>query len=463
MSKIVESLSPIDNSVVGAFEIKDLEEVKIIVKNAAIAQPEWEALPLIERTAKLRKLADLLEEHAQEIGEILTEDMGKPIEMAKTECYDAANLLRGHCEKALHLYGEVLGQNTPNNTDLVFTRREALGVVACIIPYNFPIELTYQKVAPALVMGNTCIVKVPSFNPLAVLYTKRFFDEAGIPDGVCQIFAAEREAVNQGIIDSPDVAAVAMTGSTEAGAAMASRAVKTLKHIMMELGGNDPFVIFNDVDPKKAAEEIAAGRWENCGQICCGTKRIIIQKGIKEKVIKELIKVLEGWKVGDPMDPDTVVGYLVNEKAAITVENQVRQTVEAGGNIVWGNGRSGARWEPVILDGITPDMDIAKDMEIFASVFPFIEFETEEEAVRIANNTSYGLSAGVLSGDIQRAFRVASKIKAGGVVINGHGCCRIYEQAFGGMKMSGIGREGIICGCEEYSQVKTYYYHGAFA
>lgn len=464
MPKVMTSLNPLDGSVVGTFEVKDLAEVKDMVQKAVEAQKKWEALPLTERAEKLRKLADMFEIHTQEIAEILAKDMGKPVAMGRVECVEAAGEIRGHCEKALHLYGEVIGQNAFDNTELVFTRREALGVVACIIPFNYPVELTAQKLGPALIMGNACVVKAPTSNPLAVLYLANLVKEAGIPDGVCQFFSAGRDAVNEGIIDNHDVAAIAMTGSSEAGANVASRAGKALKPVLMELGGNDPLIIFNDVDPKKAAKEISEGHKENNGQTCCSTKRVIIQKGIKDAVISELKKIIDGWKVGDPLEEDTVIGCLINEKAADTVEAQVQHTVQQGAKIVYGNGRTAsARWEPVILDNVTPEMDIAQDLEIFAMVFPFIEFETEEDAIRIANNTSYALSSGILSGDIQRAFRVASKIQAGGVVVNGHGNCRIYEQAFGGPKQTGIGREGIICGCEQFSRVKTYYYHGAFA
>jgi succinate-semialdehyde dehydrogenase/glutarate-semialdehyde dehydrogenase len=419
-------------------------------------------MPLNDRAAILRRLADLLDENADEIAAINTKELGKPISMSRIEVFDAANLLRGHTEKALHAYGDVLGQNA-NPADLIFTRREAVGVVGCIIPFNYPIELTYQKLAPALICGNACLVKVPSSNPLSVLSTAKYIEQAGIPKNVVQIFAAERDVVDKAIIKNPKVAAIAMTGSSPAGAYIAEKAGGTLKRLMLELGGNDPFIVFDDVDPKLAAQEIAGGRWENNGQICCGAKRFIVHKDIKDRVIAELIEVLKGWKVGDPMEEDTVVSYLVSEAAAKAVEAQVSQTVSEGAKLVWGNGRTGARFEPVILDNVTRDMAIASNMEIFAMVFPVISFETEEEAVEIANNTEFGLSSGVLSGDTLRAFRVAEQIKAGATVVNGNGCYRIYEQAFGGPKMTGIGREGISCGIDEFSVVKTYIVKGAFS
>ena len=460
--------NPADNSVIGEVEILSHDEVSEIVDKAVAAQKVWAATPLNERGECLRKLADLLEAHDQEIGEILAKDMGKPIGMGKAECADAAFLLRAHVERANHLYDNVICDNAGTVDDLRFTKREAIGVVGCIIPYNYPIELTFQKLAPALIGGNACVVKVPTRDPLAVMAVRPLIKEAGIPENVVQIFACDRDVITSAVVKNPKVAGIAMTGSSPTGAKIAENAGSTLKSLMLELGGNDPLIIFKDVDPKKAAEEIAAGRWDCNGQICCGTKRIIIAKSIKDAVINELIEVLKTWKVGDPMDPDVVVSYLVNEDAAKKVEEQVNETIAAGAKLVWGNGRTGARFEPVILDDVTDAMDIAHNMEVFGMVFPFIalddedEEKFEEEAVRIANDTIYGLSSGVMCQNMQTAFRVARQIEAGGVVVNGHGCNRHYDQPFGGPKMTGLGREGVMCSIEEFTQVKTYIYNNAF-
>lgn len=461
-NKKITVTSPIDNSVLGEVELATVEEVKEMVRKAKEAQPAWEAVPLVKRAEITRRLADLLVENELEIGTMNTKEMGKPLAQSITECEDAATLLRGHTERALHLYGQVLGQNI-EEPELIFTRREALGVIGVIVPYNYPIELTYQKLAPALICGNTCVVKVPRSNPLTILAMDKYIKEAGVPENVVQIYCSDGKTTEEAITKNADVAAVAMTGSTAAGKQIMKAAGDTLKPLMLELGGNDPFIVFDDVDPRQAAEEIAAGREDCCGQICCGTKRVIIHESIKDAVIKELIDVLGGWKVGNPLEDGVIVGTLVSEDAAKEVEAQVQHTIDQGATKVWGNGRSGAVWEPVILDNVTKDMDVAQNMEIFAAVFPFITFKTEEEAIEIANNTDYGLSSGVLSGDTMRALRVAGKIQAGAVIANGHGCYRIYEQAFGGYKHSGVGREGISVGIEEFSQVKTIYLKGAFA
>lgn len=456
-------INPMDGSVAGSIELASREQVLAMVDKAAASQPAWEALTLTERGAMLNKLADLLEENDEKIGGSIMREMGKPIMMAKTECHDGAFLLRGYVEKAKHFYGEVLSENQPGmENDLIFTKREAIGVVACVIPFNYPIELTFHKVAPALICGNTCVVKVPSQDGLSVLMLSDLCREAGIPEGVIQFFGAERDVVNECVFENPKVDIVAMTGSTEAGLKIAERTSKTLKHTLLELGGNDPIVIFDDVDPAKAAAEIAEGRSDSNGQTCCGTKRMIVQDTIKDKVIEELIKILDSWKVGDPADEDTIISCLVSESAAIKAENQVKQTVEAGAKIVYGKPREGARFYPVILDDVTPDMDIAKDMEVFAMTFPIISFHTEEEAVKIANATKYGLSSGVMSEDMQRAFRVARQIKAGGAVVNGNGLYRHFEQPFGGMKKSGLGNEGISTTLNEFTQVKSYIVKGAW-
>lgn len=464
MSKMLEVTNPANGELLGKAELKTVEEIKEMVLKARKAQAIWENTSLTERGEVLNKLADLLIKNVDTLAKSNTLEMGKPIVQSKAECYDASNLLKGCVERAKHLYGEVFADNAPGmENDLWFTKREALGVVGCIIPFNYPIELTFQKLAPALTMGNACVVKVPSSNPLTVLSIDKLVKEAGIPDGVVQFFAAQVDAVTEGIIKNPMVQAIGMTGSSPTGAKIMENGGSTLKKLFLELGGNDPFIIFDDVDPVEAAQEMLGGREDCNGQICCGSKRFIVQKGIKDAVVKALIEGLKKWKIGSAFDEDTVISVLVSEKAAKTVEKQVNDTVEQGAKLVYGGKRTGARYEPAILTDVTKDMDIAKDVEVFGPVFPIITFETEEEAIEISNNTKYGLSSGILTADTKRAFRVARQIQAGGAILNGNGCYRHYEQPFGGPKMTGLGREGISTTLEEYSNVKTYALKGAFA
>jgi succinate-semialdehyde dehydrogenase/glutarate-semialdehyde dehydrogenase len=464
MVKMLEVTNPANNEVLGQVKLKTAQQIKEMVIKSKEAQIEWESITLTKRGDILYKLADILIANKDTLARTNTLEMGKPFAQSVVECLDAANLLKGCVQRAKHLYGEVLADNVPGmENDLWFTKREAIGVVCCIIPFNFPIELTFQKLAPALTMGNACLVKAPSSNPLAVTSLEKYAKEAGIPDGVVQFFVAERGVVAESIIENPLVQAIAMTGSSATGVELMRSGALTLKRLFFELGGNDPLIIFDDVEPAKAVQEIMAGRVENNGQVCCASKRFIIQKGIIDAVTTELQKAIKEWKIGDPFDEDTVISTLVSEKEAKTVEEQVNFTVKQGAKLIYGGKRTGARYEPTILTEVSKEMDIAKDLEIFGPVFPLIAFDAEEEAIEIANSSVYGLSSGVMSADMNRAFRVAKQVKAGAVIVNGSGCYRHYDQPFGGPKMTGIGREGISVTLEEYSDVKTYAYKGAFA
>ena len=319
------------------------------------------------------------------------QDMAKPIVQARGETLDGVKLLRAAAERAKHLYGQVLSDSGPGfEGDLVFTKREPLGTIACIIPFNFPIELTFQKIAPALAMGNTVLVKAPSANPLAVLALDQYAKEAGFPEGVIQFFVSGREAVNEHITANPKVDAVSLTGSTEAGKRMVKDGADTLKRTFLELGGNDALLIFEDADLERALDEMVTSRLENNGQVCCSSKRFLVQRSIYDTVASRLVQRLQMLKRGSALDEEAVVTALVSESAAKEVEAQIQHTMAQGAKLLYGGTREGARVEPTVFVNVTPEMDVASDMEIFGPVFPLIPFDTEEEAIRIANHSIYG-------------------------------------------------------------------------
>lgn len=444
-------------------KLSEKDEIQEMVKKAIDAQEIWAGKPVYERAEYLYRFADEMEKEAKEIAELMSVDMAKPISLAKVEVSDGIKLLRAAAERAKHLYGEVLSDSGPGfEGDLVFTKREPLGTIACIIPFNYPVELTFQKIAPALAMGNTVLVKAPSSNPLVVLALEKYARRAGFPEGVAQFFAASRENVNKLIIRNPKIDAVSLTGSTAAGKEMVKEGADTLKRTFLELGGNDAMIIFEDADIDRAVEEMVTSRMENNGQVCCSSKRFIIQRSIYEELKDRLIARLKTLKAGYALDEDAEITALVTEKAAIRVESQIQKTVEQGAKLVYGGTRSGATVEPAVLADVTEDMDIATDMEVFGPVFPLIAFDQEEDAVRIANHSVYGLSSGLMTGDMNRAFRVGGKLKAGAAVVNGSGGYRHLDQPFGGYKQSGLGREGISISLEEFSHIKVYVVKGAF-
>ncbi|MCI8549495.1 MAG: aldehyde dehydrogenase [Lachnospiraceae bacterium] len=461
--KTITVTNPMTGEILGNPQLADENALQDMVDKSVRAQEAWAEKPVYERAEYLYRFADALEEDAEYVSQLSSKEMAKPILQSRTETMDGVKLLRAAAERAKHLYGEVLSDSGPGfEGDLVFTKREPLGTIACIIPFNFPVELTFQKIAPALAMGNTVLVKAPSSNPLAVLSLQTYAEKAGFPEGVVQFFAAERKAVSEKLISNPQIAAISLTGSTEAGKQMVKEGADTLKRVFLELGGNDALIIFEDADIDRALDEMVGSRLENNGQVCCSSKRFFIQRRIYDKVAKGLVERLSTLKRGSALDEEAVVTALVSEKAAKKAEAQIRHTKSQGAELLCGGNRDGARMEPTVLTGVTPDMDVASDMEIFGPVFPLIAFDTEEEAVRYANQSIYGLSSGLMTKDMNRAFRVGSKLKAGGAVINGSGGYRHLDQPFGGFKQSGLGREGISVSLEEFSHLKVYVVKRAF-
>ena len=292
MTKKIEVMNPGTGEVIKTLELKTEEQICSLVDKAYLAKEGWAALPLYERGEMLYRFADLVEENALQIGRTLATEMAKPIEQAIGECIDGANLLRAAVERAKHLYGDVFAQNWPGGVDdIVFSKREPIGIIGCIIPYNYPIELTFQKIAPALIMGNAVLVKAPSYNPLAVLSLQKLAIKVGIPADVASFFICDREASSKGIIENPKVDAISMTGSTAAGIEISRMGAQSLKRLFLELGGNDAFIVFEDANIDKAVDEIIAGRLENNGQVCCACKRFIVHKDIKDQLVEK-----SNWK-----------------------------------------------------------------------------------------------------------------------------------------------------------------------
>ncbi|MCC8166553.1 MAG: aldehyde dehydrogenase family protein [Planctomycetes bacterium] len=463
MTKTLKVTNPATGELLDTLELANAACLDAMVRKARAAQPAWEETPLYARGDILMRFADELEAANETIATLSAKDMAKPIVQARGENEDGAKLLRAAVERAKHLYGEVLTGNAPGfEKDLVFTRREALGVIACIIPFNFPIELTFQKIAPALIMGNTVLVKAPSANPLAVMALDAVAKKAGFPEGVVQFMVCDRADMVAQVVKNQAVDAISMTGSTPAGQALMRDGADTLKRLYFELGGNDAMIIFDDADIDDAIDEMTTSRLENNGQVCCASKRFIVHKDVYDEVVEKLTARIASVKTGSALDPDAVVTALVSENAAVEVERQLAETVKEGATLHHGGRRDGARIAPAILTNVTPEMAIASDMEVFGPVFPLIPFDTEDDAIRIANNSCFGLSSGLMTADLRRAFRVGGKLKAGAAVVNGSGGYRHLDQPFGGYKMSSIGREGISVSLEEFSHIKAFAVKKAF-
>ncbi len=464
MEKELSVYNPANGDLVGVLPMLDEKEFQTVIQRALDARKAWSQTSIYDRSRMMELFMELVEQHVEEIGQILTKEMGKPIVQARAELMAAIDITRSFVQRANHLYGEVLNaDNQPGyERDLIFTRREPLGMIACIIPFNYPVKLMIHKVVPALLMGNVVLAKVPSDNPLAVSKVGELFRQAGFPEGVIQCFGCSRELSNQYLIENPDIQAVSLTGSTRVGIQMSKAGADTLKHMFMELGGNDGTIIRQDADLDFAVEEIAQGRMVNAGQTCCACKRILVHRSLKDAFVRKLKKRFESLKVGNPMDESVDVGTVISEKAAMEVERQIQLTISQGAVCVTGGVRRGAFVEPTILDQVTREMDIAKDMEVFGPVVPVIAFDTDEEALAIINQSSFGLSSGIITKDLQKAMEMGAHIEAGAVVLNGQGNYRHTEQGFGGVKMTGHSREGVSATLEEFSRVKHYIVRKAF-
>ncbi len=461
--KMMEVIDVSNGKLVGTVPYYNGEEIAAMVDTAFAVQPRWERVPTFERGQILYKLCDLVDQHRDEIASFMAQEMGKPITQARAETTYAAEIGRANIEVGKHLYGQVLCDSSEGyENHSVFVKREALGVIACVIPFNYPVELTLQKIVPALLMGNTCIVKAATTAPCNVKLLIDLAHEAGVPKECLHFITASREDTTNNLLTSPKIAAIALTGSNDAGTEMLHCAAPTIKNVHLELGGNDPLIITEEVadDPEQMVKAIECLGWgriiENNGQVCASPKRTIVHKRAKDAFVQCLIKFCDGLNRGHAMDPATDLSRLVTEDAAIRVEKQIAHTVAQGAKVIYGGKRNGAAMDVTIIDNVTKDMDIAKDMEVFGPVVPIITFETDEEAVAIANQSKYGLSASVITKDLKKAYYFTENIESSAVWVNGSSALRHNDQPFGGTKSTGIGVEGGGYTCAEFSRMKTY-------
>ena len=453
----IEVVNPATQELLETVPNVNEEDVNEAVKVAVQEQKKWEKVSIYERAEILYKFVDLVEENKERLATLLSNETGKPIKEARGEIANVRIGVRGFVERAKHLYGESIpaGTEAGQEKTMQITKRYPIGVIAAIIPFNFPSDLFCQKVPPALMMGNSIIVKPSNYNPLTLIEYVKLMIEAGVPAGCIQILTGDGPTVGQALARHPGVHLVSLTGGTAAGIQTMGTASKNLTHVMLELGGNDAFIFLEDGDMDLAVKETIWGRLYNGGQVCCASKRFLIHNSRKQEFIERMKEIISKLKVGDPMQEDTDMGPMININAAKRIEEQVNQLVSEGAKVVCGGKRADAYYYPTILDNVTKDMEVAKDMEIFGPVISVIGFDTEEEAIEIANQSSYGLCGSVISKDYSRAMKIADKLECGGAVVNGASFYRSFEMPFGGWKHSGIGNEGVLSTLQEMSRVKT--------
>jgi succinate-semialdehyde dehydrogenase/glutarate-semialdehyde dehydrogenase len=453
----IDVTNPATGKVIDTVPAATEADVNLAVEKAGAGQKKWAQVPVYERGEILLKFVALVEENKEKLAQTLSQETGKPITEARGEIANIPISFKSFVEKAKHLYGDVIPNGIEKNQEhhIQMTVREPIGIVACIIPFNFPCDLFDQKVAPALLAGNAAIVKPSTDNPLTLCILTELLTKAGVSDGAIQILTGRGSQVGNWICKNPEVHAITLTGSTEVGIETSKTAANHLAHISLELGGNDAFIVDADGDVDLAVEELIWGRMYNTGQVCCASKRFLIHNSIKEQFTSKAIERIKKIKLGDPADPATQLGCLISEKAAIEVERQVALTVEQGGKILLGGKRNGAFYEPTVIGAVPKTADVAKDMEIFGPVVPIIGFDTLAEAIEIANASIFGLCGCIFTADMKKAYKTAYQLECGGVVINGASFFRSFEMPFGGYKYSGIGTEGVLSTFDEVTRLKT--------
>jgi len=449
-------IAPATGKVIDIVPKATAEDLAKAVDAAVIGQKNWEKTPIHSRADVLNNFLQIVEQNKEELAQILSAENGKPIVEARAEIGNINIGFSGFIEYAKHYHDNVItpGVEAGQEAHMQLVTREPIGVIACVIPFNFPCDLYDQKVAPALMMGNAALVLPSSDNPLTLMKLTEMLVEAGVPNGAIQCVTAPG-AVKSAAVADPRVHMITLTGSTEVGIETAKTAAANLSHTTLELGGNDAFIVLEDGDIDLAVEEMIWGRMYNTGQVCCASKRFLIHNSLKDEFAKKSVKRINQLKYGKPSEESTQIACLISEKAAIKVENEVKQIVKQGGKIILGGKRNGAFYDPTVIIDVPKTADVAKDMEIFGPVVPIIGFDTDEEAIEIANNSIFGLSSCVFSKDSKRAFKIARAMEAGVAVINGASFFRSFEQPFGGWKHSGIGNEGVTSTFDEMTRIKT--------
>lgn len=454
---VIDVINPANGEKIDSVPSATSADVAKAVETAKKAQPIWAKVPVWQKAEIMMKFLDLVERDKETLAKTLSQETGKPIREARGEIGNIPIAFKAFSEKAKHLYGEVLpnGHEAGQEKSLVFTVKEPVGVIACIIPFNFPCDLFDQKVAPSLLAGNAAIVKPSTDNPLTLCMLTALLGEAGVTPGAIQIVTGRGSKVGNWLCQNPDVHAITLTGSTEVGIETYRNAASHLAHISLELGGNDAFILLEDGDVDLAVDEMIWGRMYNCGQVCCASKRFLIHNSRRAEFAEKTVAKIKALRVGDPASEDTDLACLISEKAAKEIEQQVLHTLEQGGKLLLGGKRNGAYYTPTVIDDIPRTADVASDMEIFGPVVSIIGFDTLDEAVEIANQSKFGLCGCVFSSDMKKCFNVTSRLECGGAVINGASFYRSFEMPFGGYKYSGLGTEGVSSTFDEVTRTKS--------
>jgi succinate-semialdehyde dehydrogenase/glutarate-semialdehyde dehydrogenase len=445
--------NPATGSILGTVPRMGTAETRRAIEAANAAWPAWRARTAKERGAILRKWFELLMANQEDLAKLMTAEQGKPLAESKGEVAYGASFVEWFAEEGKRVYGDTIPAPTKDKRLVVI--KEPIGVCAAITPWNFPIAMITRKVAPALAAGCVVVVKPAGLTPYSALALAELAERAGVPKGVMNVVTGDTKAIGAELTSNPLVRKVTFTGSTSVGALLMKQCSDTIKKMSLELGGNAPFIVFNDADLDAAVEGAIASKYRNTGQTCVCTNRVLVQDGVYDAFSAKLVEKVLQLKVGNGMEAGVTQGPLIDKAAVEKVEEHISDAVSKGARVLTGGKRhtlGGTFFEPTVLADVTSAMAVAKE-ETFGPVAPLFRFHTEAEAVHMANDTEFGLAAYFYSRDIGRVWRVAEALEYGMVGIN-TGLVSNEVAPFGGVKQSGLGREGSKYGIEEFLVVK---------
>jgi len=428
-------------------------ETRQAIDAAHAAFPAWRDMPAAQRATLLEAWHDLMMEHQDDLGRLMTLEQGKPLAEAKGEIAYAASFMKWFAEEARRAYGDTIPAPKPGQRIVVI--KQPIGVTAAITPWNFPSSMITRKAGAALAAGCTMVVKPASATPYSALALAELAERAGIPAGVFNVITGSAGAISTALTDSPIVRKLSFTGSTEVGSKLMAQCAKHIQKVSLELGGNAPFIVFDDANLDKAVEGAMASKFRNTGQTCVCVNRFLVQDSIHDAFVEKLKTAIEAMKVGDGLEEGVSQAALINRDAADKVMEHLEDALGKGAKVVTGgqrHQRGGNFVQPTLITGVTTDAQLCQE-ETFGPLAAVIPFNTEEDAIRIANDTPYGLAAYFYSDNIHRCWRVAEALESGMVGVN-EGLISNAAAPFGGVKESGLGREGSHQGMDEYLEAK---------
>jgi len=445
--------NPATGEIIGTVPKMGTLETRAAIKAADAAFPAWRAKTAAERSALLRRWFELLLENQEDLAILMTAEQGKPLAESRGEITYAASFIEWFAEEGKRVYGDTIP--TFQQGKRIVVLKEPIGVCAAITPWNFPAAMITRKAGPALAVGCTMVLKPASMTPYSALALAVLAERAGIPAGVFNVVCGASGAIGSELTGNPTVRKVTFTGSTEIGKLLIQQCATTVKKVAMELGGNAPFIVFDDADLDAAVEGAIASKYRNTGQTCVCTNRFLVQDGVYDAFLEKLSVAVGKMVVGDGLKGETQQGPLIDMKAVEKVEEHIADALAKGARVVTGGKRhelGGSFFQPTIIADVTSDMMVARE-ETFGPLAPLFRFKTDEEAVRMANDTEFGLASYFYSRDIGRVWRVAEALEYGIVGVNS-GLISSTVAPFGGVKESGVGREGSKYGVEDFLEIK---------